>query len=170
MNPVLFICTGLCCLALGAAAQSIGPSELNATGGSKVIAGNTYEYALGSLTSNAYVAPGLIVTPGTLQPAKDNGTGTQEPGIAPGDLFVYPNPASDVLQLQPRFGKPGQLSYTLYDALGRQLLSREISLPAGNERQEISMIPYAQGQYHLYVRWKQPGRVQSSTFKIQKTR
>ena len=157
-------------MALGARAQSIGPSELNTTGGSKVIAGNTYEYALGSLTANAYVAPGLIVTPGTLQPAKDNGTGTQEPGIAPGDLFVYPNPASDVLQLQPRFSKPGQLSFVLYDALGRQLLSHEATLLTGNERQEISMIPYALGQYHLYVRWKQQGRVLSSTFKIQKIR
>jgi len=162
------VCAGLCSLAFQARAQSIGPAELNASGGGGLIAGNSYEYAIGSLTGSSYVAPGLIVTPGVLQPSRDNGTGVPGQGLGENDLLVFPNPATTLLLLQPRFGKPGRLSYVLYDALGRQLLSRDVTLQAGNERQEIPMAGYAQGQYHLNITWKQQGKALSSSFKIQK--
>ncbi|WP_118975332.1 T9SS type A sorting domain-containing protein [Taibaiella koreensis] len=168
MKPIYMICTGLCCLALQARAQSIGPAELNASGGGRQITGNSYEYAIGGIGSNSFVSPTLVVTPGVLQPFHDDGVGVHGQGLDANDLLVFPNPATTILLLQPRFNKAGKLSCVLYDALGRQLFSREFALQAGNERQEISMAAYAQGQYHLSITWKQQGASRNGTFKIQK--
>lgn len=161
--------TILCCLFLSvwSHAQSIGPSTLNATGNSATLSGNTYEYAIGGLIGNSYVSDNLVVTPYALQPVEPS-TGIPTPGISVSELSVFPNPASHILYLQPKFGKKGVLEYVITDALGRTIATRKISLEKGNERQEIDMSSFALGQYNLTVQWLQQGKVSLSTFKVQK--
>lgn len=149
-------------------AQSIGPSSLNASGGSKVIGSNTFEYAIGSVVAGtSYISSGLVVTQGTLQPLT-SGTGISTPGIAASDLSVFPNPAAHNLFIQPRFGKGGTLEYALLDVLGRTVLQKTVVLKQGDERQEIIMSSFATGQYTLNVQWQQQGSTYISAYKIQK--
>lgn len=159
---------GLCAAPL-LRAQSIGPASVNATGGSRQIAGNTYEYAIGDgVFTPAFVGPGLVVTPGVLQPTDEDPNSIQPPGIDAGALALFPNPAQDVLLLQPRFGKKGNLHYLLYDGLGRVILQKDCSLQTGNERQEIHLQALSVGQYTLRVAWTAADGRYVSAYKIQK--
>ena len=148
-------------------AQSVGPSSLNASGGSAVVSGNTFEYAIGDLLTTTYTSSSLVVTQGVLQPMPAP-TGISTPGIAASDLSVFPNPASGYLFLQPGFSKGGVLEYLLLDATGKTVLQRSVTLTQGNERQEIVMTPFAAGQYMLQVQWRQQGQTYMNAYKVQK--
>jgi hypothetical protein len=150
-------------------AQSIGPSELNATGKSVVTGGNTYEYAIGAVVGlGAYQSSSLVVTPGVLQPQNAQPNGIDENAIPGSSLSVYPNPVQETLFLQPAFGKKGMLKYILLDGAGRTLMTRNATLEHGNELQEIQMSAYAIGQYTLSVEWQQQGKAFNTAYKIQK--
>lgn len=150
-------------------AQSIGPSELNATGRSVTTGGNTYEYAIGTVVGlGAYQSSTLVVTPGVLQPKIAQPNGIDENTIPGSNLSVYPNPVQETLYLQPAFGKKGKLKYILLDGAGRTVMTRSASLEQGNELQEIQMSGYAIGQYTLSVEWQQQGKSLNTAYKIQK--
>lgn len=154
---------------LAAKAQSIGPSTYNTTGGSNSAGPNTIEYAIGDVVAgNTYIGSNLVVTQGVLQPVNPQPNGVETPGISAADLFVFPNPSAQTLFLQPRFSKGGTLEYSLLDASGRILTWKTVQLSHGNERQEVSMLPFAVGQYMLRVLWTQQGKTSSNVFKVQK--
>lgn len=158
-------------ISFGLRAQSIGPSVLNANGGSTSSNGNTYEYAIGGVVAaKTYSSANLVVTPGVLQPLMDNPNSVQQPGILSENLSVYPNPVDDILFLQPSFGKKGTMIYILSDAKGRTIARREIPLEQGNEQQQIPMSHYAVGQYNLNVQWTAQGKTFISAYKIQKVK
>jgi len=161
----------LCLLlySLAAGAQSIGPSTLNTAGGSQTIAGNTYEYAIGDVVAgNTYDGPGLVVTPGVLQPMVEDPSGINQPLIDAGALNVFPNPVEQVLFMQPDFKKGGILEYVLADVQGRVMLQGRAALGQGNERQQINMNHLAAASYNLNVVWKQAGKTYVRSYKIQK--
>lgn len=162
LTTLIGLGTAVCCTA-----QSIGPAGINAGGGSTDLAGNTYEFALGNLVAGSYTSSGLVVTPYALQPVTGS-TGIEVPRIDAADLSVFPNPATHILNLQPRFKGKGILVYTFTDVLGRLIFSRELSLDAGNEKQEIDLSGLAAGQYQLDLLWKQKGKTARSIYKIQK--
>ena len=166
--------TALCFMLLynlAARAQSIGPSALNATGGSRTIGGNTYEYAIGGVVSgDTYEGPGLVVTSGVLQPIVNDPDGIDQLVIDAGALSVFPNPVEQLLFLQPDFKKKGILEYILSDIQGRILLKNKVSLDRGNERQQIDMSHLAAASYSLSVVWKQAGKLYVKAYKIQKVK
>jgi len=159
-------CIVLSCMYAGA--QSIGPSSVNAAGGSRTIGANTYEYSIGTLALHqTYSSPTLIVTDGVLQPnISSSSVGHQ--GIAASQLSVYPNPVKSTLFLQPGFSKGGNLVYVLTDAAGKTVHTQSSMLPSGKERQEINMSALAAGQYTLSVEWQQDNKKYASAYKIQK--
>lgn len=161
----------LSCIAMScmhASAQSVGPSALNAAGGSGTIGASTYEFSIGELTMpQTYSSATLVVTDGVLQPNIFS-SGVSNPGIAAKELSVYPNPVQHVLFLQPAFSHGGKLRYVLTDAAGKTIYTQERSLSQGNERQEINMSAIAAGQYTLSVEWQQGGQKYNSAYKIQK--
>lgn len=160
---------GVCGSTVVAQAQSIGPSTLNATGGSKVINSNTYEYSIGELVTSTFANPNLIVTQGVLQP----NLSTSSVGTVPGkisQLKVYPNPVADgQLYLSPSFSGGGKLVYLLTDAAGKTVVSQTLTLQTGKELQTISMNAYAAGQYTLSIEWQDKSGRSSGNYKIQKT-
>lgn len=139
-----------------ARAQSIGPSTLDATGGSAVISGNTYEWAVGQMTSmNTYSSANLVVTPGVLQPAPVP-EGIADAGSIQG-ISIFPNPASTDLFVAPAFGRRGALQMQLLDAAGRVVRRQEAELTTGDERQAIPMQSLAAGSYLLRLVWTPDG-------------
>ncbi|WP_118952259.1 T9SS type A sorting domain-containing protein [Taibaiella helva] len=167
MKKTIMVMCSLCLGTITARAQSIGPSTVNATGGSTVIAGNTHEYAIGDLLPPTLSGPGIIITPGALQPVKKT-VGIDGRQFFAGTLDVYPNPTEEIVFLQPRFTTGGVLSYALYDVLGRCMEHKECSLSTGKEKQSISLKSLASGTYSLEVSFGQKGKLYRTAYKIQK--
>lgn len=169
MKQLLTYLFALLFLPLAMHAQSIGPSEMNATGKSVFAGGNTYEYAIGTVVAGTtFQSSSLVVTQGVLQPVIGSVSSVHEPGISSDHLMVYPNPVQEILFLKPAFGKKGKLEYVLLDGAGRTIMHNSVVLEYGTELQEISMAPYAIGQYTLSVTWQHQGQSQRTAFKIQK--
>lgn len=149
-------------------AQSVGPSALDAAGASVAVGGNIYEYAIGQvMAGNTFSAPTLVVTPGVIQPNMTS-AGIKGQGITASQLHVYPSPAESTLHLQPAFNGNGTLQYSLYDAAGKPVISREAVLQSGIERQSLDITRIAAGQYMLQVIWTQSGSTYTSGYKVQK--
>lgn len=124
---------------------------LNATGGSKTIGSNTYEWNIGEMVLDHTASSGsLVVTQGILQP-KVSPNGIDIPELDKNLLSVYPIPTDNVLNILPAFPANSQLDYALYDIQGRQLLVNDIQLTYGNEHQTIPFGQYASGAYMLLV-------------------
>ena len=167
LKSILLAFSGMVTLSC-AHAQSVGPSALNATGGSGTIAGNTYEYSIGTINlSQTFSSASLVVTDGVLQPILTP-TNVAQPHISAAQLSVFPNPVSSTLFLQPAFAKGGQLKYMLTDAAGKTITGESHALVTGDERQEINMKHLAAGQYHLTVEWQSGSASFTNAYKIQK--
>lgn len=153
---------------LAASAQSIGPSTLNSAGGSTVISGNTYEWSLGEMTVvSTYSGVNLVVTQGLLQPANLSNS-IHEHQLSAGALQVFPNPAEDVLYLQPAFKQGDKLSFALLDMTGKTILREEKTLVTGTELQTIRLTALAAGNYMLQVVLVSAGENYNAGYKVQK--
>lgn len=150
-------------------AQTMTPSVLNASGGSKTLNGNTYEYSIGEMTIvHTASQPNLVVTQGILQPADNKETGIAETSILAEELNVFPNPFQDLVYLRPHWETGGILNVIVSDISGREILRQSWTLQAGNEQQSIRLSQVAAGTYMLSVEFIQKAKSQSGVFKIQK--
>lgn len=158
----------LCLVGIAANAQSVGPTTINAAGGSTTISGNTYEYSIGEMTAVHTASAGsIIVTHGILQPMKST-TGIKDLSLN-GFASVYPNPTQNSIYLKPSFAGKTELEYRLTDVLGKILQTKKILLLAGNEVQDIDLSAFASGSYFLDVQAQNNGKEYGGAFKIQKT-
>lgn len=166
----LALLLGISASAVVVQAQSIGPSTLNAAGGSRVIGGNSYEWSVGEMAVvSTFSNASLVVTQGVLQPNMVSNAVGNVPGKITA-LNVYPNPVADgQLYLSPSFNNGGKLIYRLTDAAGKTVLSQTSTLQSGKELQTISMHAYAAGQYTLSVEWQDSKGTSFNNYKIQKT-
>lgn len=170
MKKSAFLLLGAIAGSFAASAQSIGPSTLNSAGGSATLGGNTYEWSLGEMTVvSTYSGGSLVVTQGLLQPANLS-NGIHEHSIAAGALQVYPNPAEDVLYLQPAFRQGDKLSFALLDMTGKTILREEKLLVTGTELQTIRLTGLAAGNYMLQVVLVTTSGNQVAGYKVQKLR
>jgi len=149
-------------------AQSISPSVMNANGGQKVIAGNTYEWSVGEMTLvNTTNTPGLIVTNGVLQPAETT-AGIDDFTFGNGQMDVYPNPAEKEVFIQPELPPNTKMQMTLTDILGKMLMQSEVMLSTGHEKQIIDLRTYPAGNYMLMIRAEDKAGQRQAAYKIQK--
>lgn len=153
----------------GVRAQSIGPSTLNAAGGSGTTAGTNHDWNIGEMTVvSTEVTPQIVVTQGLLQPEGGPNSIGRSPFLDQ-HLSLYPNPTQAVLHLQPTFGKGGALHCTLADAAGRMVLAHRAKLSTGAERQTLNLGAIAAGTYTLTVAFDAAGSaLQTATYKVQK--
>ncbi len=148
--------------------QSIGPSTLNAGGGSATVSGNTYEWSFAEMTMvSTATGTGLVVTQGVLQPMPPS-TGVSWNKLDITGLKVYPNPAKDVVFIEPDFKGAGTMEYILQDITGRAISVASHILVSGKEKQQVSLEGLAAGHYTLQVRFSQNGSDYQSTYKIEK--
>jgi hypothetical protein len=153
---------------LHAGAQSVGPSTLNSTGGSAALSGKTYEWSIGEMTVvNTATASNIIVTQGILQPMPPQ-TGIRENHLTNQNIKVYPNPAENVVYLQPGFTSSGNLQYSLQNMTGQTIMQKETMLVTGDEKQTLVLESLPAGSYMLSVRFIHAGQLFNTSFKIQK--
>lgn len=156
--------------ATGAFAQKAGPSTLNASGGSKQIGANTFEWSVAEMTVvNTYSSPTLVLTQGILQPMVwPTGINTNT-AAQHGDIQIYPNPVENELTLQCDFSGGGKLHYVLLDITGKTIKANEEQLASGKEKIRIDFSGLATGDYLLQVIYRQQDISATSSFKIAKT-
>ncbi|OJW83657.1 MAG: hypothetical protein BGO69_05005 [Bacteroidetes bacterium 46-16] len=152
-----------------AAAQSIGPSTLDAAGGSTSLSGNTYEWSVGDMAViSTYTSASLVVTQGTLQPFNIP-TGVNVITLDK-QLKVYPNPAVNTVLLEYNLDHAGKLDYVLQDITGKTILQRSLTVKIGESKEAINMAALASATYMLNVTYKpSEGPQQIMTFKIIKS-
>jgi hypothetical protein len=165
-KKILILCSACLCTS-PAWSQSIGPSTINTTGGTTVISGNTHEFSIGELLIETKTSANIIVTQGVLQPVPQP-TGIDDKDFFADHLNIFPNPAEEVVFLQPSFSSGGKLSYRLYDALGRSIEQAEFTLLTGKEKQTIRLKHLAASTYMLNVSFLQLGKTYTTAYKIQK--
>ncbi len=154
--------------ALGVQAQAISPSTLNASGGSKEIAGSVYEYSIGEMVLvHTASSTNLIVTQGLLQPMEES-VGIAEMILPDNALTVYPNPSQDILYIQPNLSGSGTLTLILSDITGREMKQQSVAIQTGNEKQSLNLQAFASGSYLLNVIFDQNDQKFIKSFKVQK--
>ncbi len=169
MKKSILTLLGMACGTLAAFSQSIGPSTLNAAGGSAVVSGNTYEWSVGEMAVvSTYADASLVVTQGVLQPNGSGTTGINEHTLSDKLLQVYPNPASSVLNIQPNFGRDCNLIYQLQDITGKTMLAGEQASATGKTLVQVNLNNLVSGSYLLQVQVKTGKDTYSNVYKIQK--
>lgn len=165
-KKILILCSACLCTS-PAWSQSIGPSTINTAGGSATLSGNTHEFSIGELLVETKTGTNIIITQGVLQPLPQP-TGIDDRNFFGDHLNIFPNPAEEVVFLQPSFSSGGKLSCHLYDALGRSLEQAEFTLLTGKEKQAIRLKHLAAGTYMLNISFLQKGKTYNTAYKIQK--
>ena len=64
-------------------------------------------------------------------------------------LFVFPNPAKDVLQVQTGNGLTGHTTLMITDVMGRQLYKKEMSLQQGSNTIPVNISLFGSGIYYV---------------------
>ncbi len=160
----------LALLAAGnARAQSIGPSTIDAAGGTAGLAGNTYEWSVGDMAViTTYTSGSLVVTQGTLQPFHIP-TGVNTITLDK-QLKAYPNPATNMVFLEYNMESAGKMDYILQDIAGKTILQKTLTLQPGAGKESINMAALANATYMLNVSYlPKQGVSQTMSFKIIKS-
>ena len=151
-------------------AQSIGPSTLNAAGGSAVIGSNEFDWSVGEMTMvSTFTTPGIIVTQGVLQPYDPPSLGAGNTSLLTTHLQVFPNPATSEVNLEYSSASAGTLNYRLMDIAGKIIFNQTIKVNQGTTLRKIDVSGLACATYMLEV-VVNPENTSSQTasYKIQK--
>ncbi|RYD99678.1 MAG: T9SS type A sorting domain-containing protein [Sphingobacteriales bacterium] len=149
-------------------AQSIGPATLNAAGGSTAVSGNTHEWSVGEMVLvNTVTTAGLVVTQGVLQPMLQV-TGIHDNEFALEGMSIYPNPASDQLNIKFNLPRNLQVSLKLSDISGRTQYFKKIKDHNGSALITLDFKAYAAGVYLLQVTTADKTKIYTNTFKVVK--
>ena len=144
---------------------------------------NTYfEYSIGEMSLiTTERNTNLILTQGQLQPLiRINGleyqsnlnqqTNTSSDYSMSDRIKVYPNPTENILNIESIENRSNKISYQLFDALGKVILSEKLIWNEGLNKVTISLKNYASGSYYLIIRKPNTnGLLENFSFKIQKT-
>jgi hypothetical protein len=149
-------------------AQSIGPSTLNAGGGTATIGGNSYDWSVGEMTLvSTFSSGGIIVTQGVLQP-KDGPVGIDNIALQ-NHLHVWPNPATSVVNMEYTAVGSQSLTYHLTDVNGKLLRSNTINTSKWKNTEQIDIASLPSASYMLEVTIHTAGNaVEKTTFKVVK--
>jgi len=147
-------------------AQSVGPATLNAAGGSTAVSGNTYEWSVGEMVLVHTVSTsGLVVTQGILQPMLQV-TGINDNNIALEGINIYPNPASDRLNIKFNLDRNLDITLKLTDISGREQYLKKIKNHNGSALITMDFKAYAAGAYMLQVITTDKIKTYTNTFKV----
>ena len=158
-------------ISLGAFSQQ----AINVSSHSATIHGATFDYSIGEMTLvSTERNANIIVTQGLLQP-NGSGSGTQaQPGntnISLSDMIkVYPNPTENILNVESIENADAEISYQLFDATGKVVLSEKTMWRAGSNKVSLDLKSFAAGSYYLMIRKPNAnGILENFSYKIQKT-
>lgn len=168
-----FFAIGLC-IATGASAQSIAPSNINSNGGFTTIGGNSYEWSIGEMVLvHTATAGNVVITQGLLQPNKHSGgSAVSESQFIFDRVKVYPNPAENMFFLDADFKESGVLQSILYDLNGKIIEQKEIAAKGQREKLSYNISALSAGNYMLIVSFTSDGNqktISKAAYKIEKT-
>ena len=155
--------------------RSFAQQTINVASNSATINGLKFDYSIGEMTLiTTERQANLIVTQGLLQPTGSGSGATPQPGntgITSSDLIkVYPNPTENILFVESVENTDADISYQLFDATGKIVLSEKISWKAGPNKFSLDLKNYAAGAYYLMIRKPNAaGNLENFSYKIQKT-
>lgn len=144
-------------------AQSISPDVIATAGEFYSNASGSISWTLGEPMGETYESANNNLTQGFQQPW-DFGTGVSTTQT-PVNADVYPNPTSDVVNLQFGDNSNGLYVIEVYNTLGQSLSASQFSATP-SARATVSLTDFADGIYFITVR-KVDG-TETSTFKITK--
>lgn len=148
--------------------QTVGPSTLNAAGGSGTIGSNVYEFSIAEMTLvNTLSNANIIVTQGVLQP-NQNGIGIKDFESVVGSINVYPNPTQNVIHIDVKPMVDLELDYVLVDISGKTLFAASLPKNSSTETQTIDLQYLPAGTYTLMVSAKNTDL--RTSFKIEKVK
>jgi len=152
---------------ISAHAQSIGPATLNATGGSRIIGTQEFEWSVGEMTMvSTFTGSNVIVTQGILQPSADRTSVPNTPRLT-SHLQVFPNPASSVVNFRFTSADEGTLTCRLIDMTGKEIISHSVDVKQGINEQRVDLTSLACATYFLEITTHTPGS-ETESYKIQK--
>ena len=148
--------------------QSIGPSTLNAAGGTAVIGTNEFDWSVGEMTMvSTFSSSSIIVTQGVLQPAEST-VGVPNITSLTKQLKVFPNPASSVVNIEYTSAANGTLAYRLLDMNGKVVSKQKVNTTNGTTTTQINLQEVACASYMLEVTVNPDTKAESISYKIQK--
>jgi hypothetical protein len=157
-------------IAISARSQTLSPTIINSTGGTATVNGISYDYSFGEMTLiTTFSSSKLIVTQGLLQTRTDTaavGVTTNE--LAVPTIIVYPNPAQQLINFESESDAAGKLHYELMDAEGRLIVSRQLPVTTGKNKETIDLSKLSAGMYLLKITVSQGTKTYFQNSKIQK--
>lgn len=148
---------------------------INVSSHSATVNGMKFDFSIGEMTLvSTEKNASLIVTQGFLQPnSSENGANQAPPGnnhLSGTDLIkVYPNPTENILFVESNENADADVSYQLFDATGKIVLSEKVEWKAGPNKFSLDLKNYAAGAYYLMIRKPNAaGQVENYSYKIQK--
>ena len=84
-------------------------------------------------------------------------------------IKVYPNPTENILNIESIEIAATEISYQLFDALGKLLMSEKVRWQAGVTKFPITLKNFAAGSYFLMIHKPNAhGTLENFAYKIQK--
>jgi len=104
----------------------------------------------GTVSVSVETGAGCTGSSDTLEVLIDNCTGIPETGDN-GTISLYPNPASDYLNISLNSLDNASYSIKIYNRLGQQLISRKVEFLKGNQTRQINVSQLPGGLYLMVV-------------------
>lgn len=148
--------------------QSIWPSTLNASGGSAVLGGRTYEWSIGEMTLvNTAITSSIVVTQGLLQPERGV-TAVDDRNILK-YLSVFPNPANNTINYTFNSPQQGVIGLRLMDMSGKVIQEKSNDVKTGMNTGQLDISSLAAATYLLQVNLSSGETIiETTAYKIQK--
>ena len=156
---ILFFITGG---AITAAAQSLSPTVLASSGGFGSSDGISLGWTTGEVMVQTFSNDSTMLTQGFHQGSISVTTALDEMSESAMDVQIYPNPVSEVLNVEFKNMVDQTIQVKLVDLTGKTVLRKEFSQPANTVRLNLSSV--SSGSYMLEVRAAEKRKV----FKIVK--
>ena len=160
-----------CCLTQH---DALAQQTLNIAGKSVKINGLMFDYSIGEMTMINTINSGkIVVTQGILQPAASEITVTSPAStIAVASetaVKIYPNPTGNFLYIETLNDQAAALSYQLFDISGKVILTGQLSVQQGANKNRVQLNEYAAGTYFLMLDQTDKNNLHHHfSFKIQK--
>jgi hypothetical protein len=146
-------------------AQSISPDVIASAGDYFSNGSISISWTLGEIATETIGNGSIILTQGFQQPNYGI-VGVPKINDKRFEIKAFPNPTSDLLKIQVKGNESVDLTFELYDAIGRVLITKK--LEAGTALMEVEMTKYLPGMYYLKFSDEQGQTVQ--TYQISKLR
>lgn len=144
------------CFAFGQ--SSVNPQVINATGGTFTRDHYILDWSIGELALVDQMEssqPKFIVSNGFIQPfTQDPTLINNETGFGNGEIIILPNPTQNILEINFRTKQRGEMSYWLYDVLGRILFTNSFYSYGYGQIEKIDLTGARAGSYFLRVELK----------------